>query len=258
MDRRVGAQLYTIKESTQTYEDFDKSMEKVSKMGYRQVQASGLGITDGTKIRQICDKYGLEITCTHRPFDNYVNNIEGEIEYHKQIGCSIAGLGAIPGCGKDLTEEKVMKFIAAMNTVYDKLAEAGITFAYHNHAFEFMKLNGKYIMDLMIEYGKFDFIIDTYWLAFAGIDSADYIKKLGKRVVCIHLKDIAMADPEKTMMADVGYGNLKWEKILSVCEEVGVTYALVEKDDGVGDPFECLERSYNYLKQNGSEWFDCE
>ena len=43
MDKRIGAQLYTLRDFTQTEEDFEKSMKKVPDMGYKMVQMSGVG-----------------------------------------------------------------------------------------------------------------------------------------------------------------------------------------------------------------------
>ena len=34
MDRRIGAQLYTVRDSIQTIEDFDKSCKKIKDIGY--------------------------------------------------------------------------------------------------------------------------------------------------------------------------------------------------------------------------------
>ena len=105
------------------------------------------------------------------------------------------------------------------------------------------------LMDYFIKYGKFSFIVDTYWLAYAGINPVDFIKKLGKRAICVHFKDLAMATITETTMAPVGDGNLDWEKIIAACEEAGVKYALVEQDTCKEDPFICLKKSYNYLKE---------
>ena len=54
--------------------------------------------------------------------------------------------------------------------------------------------------------------------------------------------------------APVGYGNLDWDNIIAACEEVGVEYALVEQDMCYDEnPFDCLRKSYNFLKEKGLE-----
>lgn len=246
MDKRIGAQLYTARDFLTTKEDFYESMKKIKEIGYEQIQASGLGISDADYIKKVCDEFGLEITCTHRPLDNYIHKLDEEIKYHKTLGCKIAGLGSMPPEFRD--ELKVKEFVEVMNDIYEKLKKEGIEFAYHNHSFEFLKYEGEYVMDYFIKHGKFSFIVDTYWLAYAGINPVDFIKKLGKRAICVHFKDLAMKNITETKMAPVGCGNLDWEKIITACEEAGVKYALVEQDECEEDPFICLKKSYDYLK----------
>lgn len=79
MDKRIGAQLYTLSDFCQNEEDFDKSMKKVSEMGYKTIQASAIGPMSGETVKEICDKYGLEVVCTHRPFANYENKLDDEV-----------------------------------------------------------------------------------------------------------------------------------------------------------------------------------
>lgn len=247
MDKRIGAQLYTLRDFIQTKEDFDKSMERIKNIGYKAVQISAIGPIPAEDIKEICDKHGLVITCTHRGFDEYVNDLDGIIKFHKTLDCKIAGLGAMPGQYRD----KIPEFVELMNDVTQKLAAQGISFAYHNHHFEFEKMtDGKFIMDYMLDNGKFDFILDVYWLSFAGINPPDYIRKVGKRAIVVHFKDLAILDNE-VVMAEVGQGNLDWDSIIKASEEVGSLWAQVEQDVCRRDPFESMEISYNYLIKKG-------
>ena len=41
MDKRIGAQYFTLREFIQTVEDFEETCRKVSEMGYKIVQISG-------------------------------------------------------------------------------------------------------------------------------------------------------------------------------------------------------------------------
>ena len=62
---------------------------------------------------------------------------------------------------------------------------------------------------------------------------------------------VKTVDGEKRM-APVGYGELDFEKIIASAERAGACHLLVEQDHTYGeDPFECLTRSYKYLKSLG-------
>ena len=55
-------------------------------------------------------------------------------------------------------------------------------------------------------------------------------------------------------MAAIGDGNMNYPEILRACRGAGVKFAYVEQDNCYDeDPFECLRRSYEYLKSFGLE-----
>ncbi len=255
MDKRIGAQYYTIRDFCKTIEDFDSSCKRVKEIGYKAVQLSGIPNFDPHAIREILDKHGLTPFCTHRSWQDYLENIDAEINFHKVVGCDIAGLGALPGAFSEggMEPEALKKFAKDATVVANKLAEHGITFGYHNHAFEFRKFDGKFAFDILTESVKsdnFKYILDTYWLAYAGIDPARFILERAGQVVCVHLKDLKIVgnDPR---YAEVGCGNILWDEVLPACEKAGVKYALVEQDECDVNPFDALTTSYNYLTTKG-------
>jgi len=98
------------------------------------------------------------------------------------------------------------------------------------------------------------FIVDTFWVQFGGLAPAEFISKLGKRAMMVHFKDYYINAKKgfTVKVCEVGEGNLNWDKIINACEEAGCEYALVEQDDCYGEnPFDCLKRSFNYLKAMG-------
>lgn len=251
MDRRIGAQAYTIRDFCQTKEDFEESMEKLAKIGYKSVQLSAIGNIQAKDIKEICDKYGIEIVGTHRSYDEFLNNFEFSVEYHKTCGCKLVGLGGLPGWDGVKTKQQALNIINSLNEISRKFKEQGMTFAYHNHALEFKKANGKFLMDYFIEYGEFDFIIDVYWLAVAGINPAKFLRKNKGRIRMVHFKDLKVVN-NAPAICEVMEGNLDWDDIIAATEECGAEYAVVEQDmcDN-GAPFTCLQTSYNNLKTKG-------
>lgn len=218
-------------------------------MGFSCVQLSGIGDFKADRVKEILDSNGLKAVCTHRPPQNYLENIEKEIEFHKTLGCDICGIGAMPGL--NATRENIKSFAEKFIPVSERLKREGLVFAYHNHAFEFAKINGVYGFDILRETMKdsgMKYIVDVYWLAVAGIDPARFIKERKNDIACLHFKDLTVID-NAPAFAVVGEGNLDWGGIISACREAGITYALIEQDDCRDeDPFDCLERSFAFLK----------
>lgn len=141
--------------------------------------------------------------CTHR---HPVNYLKDEIAFHKTIGAKICGIGSMPGFN---TKPKTIEsFAQNFGPVADKLAKNGLIFAYHNHAFEFEKVDGKYAFDIIAEKNpNFKFILDVYWLAVAGINPARFIRKYAGNIACVHFKDLKIKD-NTPCYAEIGQGNL--------------------------------------------------
>ena len=250
LDKRIGAQYYTINSFCQTLEDFEESCKKVAAIGYKTVQLSGIGNFSAEEIKPILDKYNLQPICTHRGVNNYLENLDEEIVFHKTLGIEICGLGCMPG--QDVSLEGIENFVKNFKPVAKKLEENGLVFAYHNHSFEFEKVDGRYAFDILLEsFENLKLILDVYWLAFAGINPASFIRSHPDNVLCVHFKDLKIKGGNKQYMAEIGQGNLDWDDIITACEEADVKYAFVEQDICEGDPFDCLETSYKFLKTKG-------
>lgn len=251
MDKRIGAQFFTIKDFCKTLEDFDASCKKVKDIGYKVVQLSGIGDFSAEEVKEIIDKYDLTVACTHRPAAKYTEHIEEEIAFHKLLDCDVCGLGSMPQF--NAKPESLEEFIRDFKPVCKRLGEEGLVFAYHNHAFDFSKIDGKFAFDILAEgldADNFKLILDVYWLAVAGLNPAKYIRENKGRIACVHFKDLQVVENSHGF-GDVGEGNLDWDEIIEACNEADVKYALVERDKCDGDPFDSLRNSYEYLKTKG-------
>lgn len=255
MDRRIGAQYFTLRNFCKTIEDFDETCRKVKEIGYQIIQISGTPLK-AADMKPIIDKYGLEVMTSHRSFDDFKNNLDEIIDYNRTLGCKLCGVGAMPqDCWK--SEENLTQFIQDVNEIAAKLKAQGLLFGYHNHAFEFGKLGGKRIMDRLIaetDPENVMFIVDTYWLQFGGVNPADFIKNLGNRAMAIHFKDYCINLEQgwgAAEMAEIGQGNLNWDAIIAACDEAGAQFALVEQDVCRHDPFVSMKMSYDYLTTKG-------
>lgn len=251
MERKIGAQLFTIRDYTKTEQDIEDSLQKVADIGYKFAQMSAFGPISAAKLKEIIQKTGLAITGSHNSYDMFVNRLDELIDYHKTIGCMMPGIGAMPR--EAIGDVEVLrKFIRDFNDISDRLAAEGMTFTYHNHAFEFIKVGGKYLMDYILEESNdnFKLMVDVYWLAVAGIDPARFILKYKDKVGGVHFKDLKVVENAPTM-AEVGEGNLDWDGIIEACEQANPRYIYVEQDICDGSPFDALKVSYNNLRAKG-------
>lgn len=244
---KLGAQFYSIRDNTQTPEELYSAFRHIKQIGYEIVQMSAICEIPPELLRSYSEELSLPITCTHSPFDRIINDTDRLIEEHKIYGCPTIGLGYMP---PEYHGDGIYGFIEAIKEPLKKIKAAGLNFAYHNHAFEFEKVNGKTLYDILIdEVPDLDFIIDTYWVKYAGYDVIDYIKKIGpNRIKNVHLKDM-ISEPQGDI-CPCGAGVIDFESIVKLCDEMGIVNALVEQDNApdTGDSIAQMKISYDNLK----------
>ena len=249
---RVGAQLYTLREYCKTLEDFALTLKKVADMGYRIVQVSGSCAFEADWLKQQLESNGLQCVLTHTPAPRILGETEKVCSEHSLFGCRYIGLG-MHKFEPENGDEKYRYFMSEYVPAAKIMRDSGHYFMYHNHDGEFAKLNGKLIIERLMEdvpSGLMGFTLDTFWVQAGGGDPALWLEKLSGRIPCIHLKDYGYG---RTMLP-IGEGNLNWERIFEKAESGGTEYMLVEQDHCNGeDPFECLNRSLQYLKACGFE-----
>lgn len=253
MIKKLGAQLYTVRDFAKTPEQIADTLEKVAAMGYRSVQVSGIGQIDPEKLAALAAKNNLDIALTHTSEQRLLGGLDAVMAEHRLLGCDIVGLGAMPQRYRGNGAAGIERFISDFTPVADRLAAAGFTFAYHNHAFEFVKYDGVTAMDMIIEKMScpgFAITFDTYWAQFAGIDPVDFIDKNGALIAALHLKDMIPNEDNTNRMAEVGNGNLDWRRIIAASERQRVKWYMVEQDVTPADPFDSLRQSIDYLKNN--------
>ena len=129
---------------------------------------------------------------------------------------------------------------------------------YHNHAFEYENVldDGRPLMHHLSDLftpEQMGFTLDTYWVKFGGYDVVPEIERLAGRLPVVHFKDMLVTEDGEKRMAWVGGGNaLDFTKIIPAFEKAGTKLAYVEQDNCYGeDPFDCLKKSYDYLKSLG-------
>ena len=252
---KTGVQLYTLRDHIQTAADFEKTLERLSAMGVDLVQISGIG-RDVTPAEQkeSLERYGMSVCVTHQSFDRIMNDIDALIELHHIIGCDALGLGCAPAEARG-TVENVRAFLEKVQSAAEKLRENGISFHYHNHDFEFHKLedSGKTMMDVMLEESDpelFHLIPDVAWIHYAGGDPAAFLERYSERVRVVHFKDHSPSGGKGPDFVSLGQGVVPLEECFSVCREKEIPYVVYEQDNGWkdGDPFVSTAESLAYFE----------
>lgn len=256
MFNKLGLQLYTIRDQMTTAEQIDESYAKLEKLGYTEAHTAGLPKVSHEEFAALAKKHDLSIIGTHYDFGKIVNEPDETMKIHELYGTTNVGIGGMPGEARKSYDD-LMKFIELFNKTAAIYAKNGFKLTYHNHSFEFIRINGnKTIMDYLYEQldpKNTSFVLDTCWVQHGGGDVRHWMEKLAGRIDILHLKDIkALYDSEGRVtqtMTEIGNGNIYWDGVLETAEKIGVKHYIVEQDTCNGDPFDSLKMSSDYLKK---------
>ena len=254
MFNKLGFQLFTIREYIKDLDVCDAALKKLVKLGY--TECHGACVEDRPELGDLVVKNGIDMVGTNYSWWHMVNKPEETMELHARWNCKLLGPGALSS-EEMKSPEALDKFIYDFNKTAEIYAKKGFKLTYHNHSFEFMRIDGyKTIMDVFIEKMDKDttsFVLDTGWAAVAGVDVAELIEKLEGRIDILHLKDFTIKkdnswrfEPETT---EVGYGNVSWDRIIAAAEKIGVKHYCVEQDRCEYDSLKSLGMSAEFLKK---------
>lgn len=140
--------------------------------------------------------------------------------------------------------DKVLHMAERINLRGKKFHDQGFGFAYHNHHMEFTKVEGKTILDWLMENTDPNYVklqLDLGWVAVADVAPLEALKKYGKRVIGCHMKDrdyhvqVSPGDseqlmPEALQVKAPGQGGIDFTPILAYLDEHNIQNRYVEVD----------------------------
>lgn len=235
----ISLQLYSIHEETSR--DFAGSVKRVGKIGFQGVEFAGYGGLEAEEQVKLLAASGLYSVGTHTGLQVFEDSFEDELSYSKAIGSKYI----ICPWAKVDTLEEIDHLAKVLNKAAERAAEEGLKVGYHNHAHEFEKIEGKYALDWLAEKTSDQVVLelDVFWVAYAGVDPIEYIKKWGKRVELIHLKQI---DAKKANV-DVADGILDMKKIKEAAKYA--EYFVLEHEEYDKPVWDAIKNDFEYLKR---------
>ncbi len=242
MKKKIGVQLYSVR--NELGKDFDGVIAKIAEMGYDGVELAGLpaGVAP-EKAVNLFKSLGLGLSSGHMALP-VGENKNKTIDDAKALGLTTI----IGGKGPDdfKTPDLVKKTCEIFNEAGKNAKDAGLRLAIHNHWWEFVKLDGHLVFDIMLEHLDpcVFFEIDTYWVKTGGADPATIVKSLGKRAPLLHIKD-GPCEQGQPMVA-AGKGNMDFPPILKSAKFA--EWYIVELDSCATDMLTAVKESLEYLK----------
>lgn len=236
-------QLYSVVDAME--KDFKETVRRTARLGYDGVEFAGFYGLSAEETAELLKECGLYCAGSHCGADLLnEENLAKTLAYHKAIGCQYV---ILPYYGFN-TAEDIDRAVALLNRAGDAAAAEGMKVGYHNHQHEFSAIDGKVILDELAARTNDNVVIqlDVYWAAVAGVDPIAWMKKWGKKVELIHLRQIG-TDKENVDLPD---GSLDMKAVIEAAEYVK---EFTVEHECPGAPEEALwksmERNIRYLKE---------
>ncbi len=265
----IGIQLYSVRDDMKA--DFAGTLKKIKEMGYDAVEFAGLFDNSPADVKAMCEEIGLIPVSAHVGRSVIMQDVAKVIGGYAEIGCKFVVIPwasaekELPGSAGYEAFRNDLTVIAA------ECAKYGIKLLYHNHDFEFKKIDGKYILDHLYEDLDASVLqtqIDTCWANVGGENPANYVLKYSGRAPLVHIKDFVgsksanmyelidggeVEGKEEAVpfeLRPVGYGVQDVLSIIKAAEKAGAQMVIVEQDQpSLGrTPLECAKLSIEYIR----------
>jgi len=237
-----SVQLYTLKDETK--KDFIGTLERLAKIGYTGVEFAGYGEINADKMRKALDSNNLKSVGSHVGLDLLKSNLGMVLTYNAVIGSEYI----IVPYAEMKTRDDALRLAGELNYFADKCVGEGFKFAYHNHAHEFAKDGGEYLLDIVydnVDRTKVALELDLFWVAYAGVDPMVYIEKQKDVLKLLHLKQIR--DMETKRDADLDEGLLDFGSLIKSALAYGTERFVLEQEGFDVSPFVSVEKGFKHV-----------
>lgn len=205
-----------------------KTIELCSPAGYTQYGFGPLASLGASNLRRKIQAAGLSCPSCHFGFDELRQHLTERLTFARELGLKqmiIATFSLKEGA----TMADWMRAADEANKIGEQTRKAGIQLGFHNHEFEFQKIDGELIYDKLMgqldpRAVKMQFQVGVVRL---GYNAADYFAKYPGRFVSMHLQD--WSPTEKTEVP-LGQGVVDWKKLFAAAKTAGVRNYFVEMD----------------------------
>jgi len=244
-----GIQLWSVKEALA--KDTLGVLKHLSICGYKKIESfeGDKGIFWGmknTEFKKHMDELGMQLVSAH--CDN-TTNFERKAAEAAAIGMNYL---ICPYKGPQKSLDNFKKFAEEFNACGEIAKKNGIRFAYHNHDYSFVPMEGQVPQDVMMNNTNsdtVDFEMDIYWTVAAGVDPIAYMDKHPGRFKLVHVKDMTKLPKGEHESCVIGKGVIDYKNMLSKVSKRGVKHMIVEQEAYTGtNELDAAKADAAYLK----------
>lgn len=240
---RLSVQLYTVRDEIS--HDLSGTLAELSSIGLEYVELAGLSGHSVEDWKAALAANNLQVSGAHVGVERFENEFDAVVTEAKELGYDLV---IVPWIGAEAGKDGWDAVGKSLEPYAAKAKEAGLRFAYHNHAHEFEGdgLDKFYAAtDPSLVLAE----LDLAWVQIGGQVPAEYVAKYAGRVATVHLKDYdPTLDPQ---WRPAGQGIVDWDATLAACLAANVEFGAVELDQSPAAPLDAVRESYQFFAGKG-------
>ncbi len=228
-------------------------LKTVKLLGYSHVEGYGALYTDPADLKKQLDANGLTMPTAHVSLGDLEDTAKG-LKLAETLGIKVIVCPWLAPEQRPTSADGWKKFGDQLQKIAKPYQDAGLTFGYHNHDFEFVKYDGRYAMDILLEAASaVNIEADVAWIFRGKADAAPWLKANGDRIVAIHVKDVAPEgqNADEGGWADAGQGIVPWKTLWPIARATKARYFIAEHDNP-SDVNRFASRSIAFIKSLGA------
>jgi len=218
--------------STRGTDPLPEQLKLHAGLGYTDVQPFHDQYDDVPLLKDSLTKTGLTCISGHFHFAMFEGNARPVISAATTLGMKLVVAPYLEEAARPIDKAGWKHLHTTLLGFKERVEDAGLRFAWHNHEFEFMRLeDGSYAIDYLLG-EDIDFAADIAWIYRASEDPAKWLRRYRGRIPAVHVKDVAPAGEaiNEEGFADLGAGIMDWDHLWAVLNELKVPLRVVEHD----------------------------
>lgn len=244
-----GVQLYSVREYLP--KDFEGTLKQLAGMGYQEAEAAGFFGHSAANVKRAMDGAGLRCVSAHYGMTDLQSRLEEIIGFAKEAGleyivCSSPMM-------RDASRAKGLSWNAMMeavplddwkwnaeqfNAIGERLHQAGLKLAYHNHFVEFHpKEGGVRPYDVILQTTDPKLVameMDVGWVVIGGASPEEYLTRYPDRFSMLHVKQFKLADwkpGETPVSTEMNQGSIDYKRLFAAAEHAPIQHIFAEQED---------------------------
>jgi sugar phosphate isomerase/epimerase len=240
---QLAVQLYTLRHLLE--EDLEGTLAQLAEAGVGDVELAGFYDRTPAELRERLDAAGLKAVSGHVPIEGWEEAPDRVVAAAETLGCDTL---VVPWVPPPATAAEADAVIARISRAREVAESAGLTFAYHNHDFEFRTLDDGTDLWSRITAAQIPHQPDVGWLTVAGRDPVATINELAGRCPSVHAKDVRQKADGTWEDVIAGDGEIDWPGVVGAAIAAGATRIVVELDNPSEHPVDDVALSLATLR----------